>query len=228
MERLAYEWRIIRRTVQRSIKDGVEEWDTWDAYSWTVHDPGRRQGVPLPTICGAKVRYRSPVPEDPYTAILPASNPVVIGKRPGEILRSKVRTDIHGDYCAEFIPFEPVWALPTEPYHSDKKIARVVLVGEARHVQRLRKDRRTNPDERARIIEWYSAVLAAGRKGLRTEPDSSEVTALWKDYKRQAKTLWQKKAFPDDLNRIRLAMRTLVAIDESARRRDDTATPRGV
>jgi hypothetical protein len=36
---------------------------------------------------------------------------------------------------------------------------------------------------------WCSAILAAGKKGLRVEPSPVEIEDLWKTYKRCAKAL---------------------------------------
>ena len=175
-----------------SIKDSTDEWGTWDAYSWAVYDRAMCCRRSLPTICGAFVSPKSPADEELQTIVLPTANPVAIGERPGEIAGGKVRTDIHPDFCTGFVPFEPIWALPADSYHSDKKVARVVLVGDRRAVQGPKYFSQVNREQIESIRVWCSAVLAAGRKGLRTEPDTSEVNALWRTYKRRAKSLWKR------------------------------------
>jgi hypothetical protein len=126
-----------------------------------------------------------------------APNPILIGARPGEIEVCKPRGDMRVGICVGFPRFEPIWAIPADPLHCDKRTARVLLIGPPTAVDRRgqksgtrsgrRASRRRAPASGAEA--WCAAILAAGRKGLQTEPSRVEIADLWKSYKRHAKAL---------------------------------------
>jgi hypothetical protein len=93
--------------------------------------------------------------------------------------------------------FDPIWAIPADPLHCDKRTARVLLIGPPVAVGQGDQQSSTHSLERAarrRALArgshaWCAAILAASRKGLQTEPSRVEVVDLWKTYKRYAKAL---------------------------------------
>jgi hypothetical protein len=127
--------------------------------------------------------------------VVPASNPVLIGARPGEIEVCVPRSDVRAGLCVGFPWFEPVWAIPADALHCDKRTARALLIGPPAAVVRVEDERRTRAAKLRRrppiwgADPWCAAILAAGRKGLQTEPSRVEIAELWKTYKRYAKAL---------------------------------------
>jgi hypothetical protein len=174
-----------------SLRSGEEEWDVWDAHSWPVDTSSVKDHWARAAICGALVRPATVTDEDLQTIVVPARNPVLIGAKPGQIARCGFRTDIQAPICAGSIDFEPVWALPADPFHSEKRVARVLLLGDTTPVYNLEHAYRSSHEWVRLTLEWCSAILAAGRKGLLVEPGTGYAIALWRDYKRQAKSLWK-------------------------------------
>jgi hypothetical protein len=85
------------------------------------------------------------------------------------------------------VAFEPVWALPTDPFHADKRVARVIgLAAIAPQPANTTSSGRRHLDARR---AWCDAILDSGRKGLAIEPDDPERVALWAAYRRHAKAL---------------------------------------
>ena len=87
---------------------------------------GRTAGT---VICGVLVRPPRVARSDGRAIVFPASNPVLIGARPGEIEICTPRSDVRVGLCVGFPWFEPIWAIPANALHCDKRTARVLLIG---------------------------------------------------------------------------------------------------
>jgi hypothetical protein len=172
-----------------SLADGHEAWEPWEAYRWSLGELATADAPTRPAICGAlalppqgrqmlsgkEVRHRA--------VVVPVSNPMLLGAAPGQVYACSVRADLRTRTCTAFPPFRPIWALPADPLHCDKRSMRILLVGETHGPAE------NTPGGRRDVGGWYSAILAASRKGLLTDPDSPEVAAVWKAYKSLARAL---------------------------------------
>jgi hypothetical protein len=173
-----------------SIREGAEDWEPWDAYRWS-HGEAVTKGVAArPAICGVLVRPPRLARAQSRPILVPASNPVLIGAVPGEVEFCMVRRDVRHDVCMGFPWFAPVWAIPADPLHCDKRNARVLLAGAPRPVvpvePGLQHKRRAHSSD---LHAWCIAIRMAGRKGLQTEPQGIDIADLWKAYKQRAKEL---------------------------------------
>jgi hypothetical protein len=180
-----------------AIRCGAEVWEPWDAYAWSLGEPTASGTQSRPAICGVLVRPPKLARADSRPTVVVASNPILIGARPGEIAICTPRGDVPAGLCVGFPWFDPVWAIPADALHCDKRTARVVLIGSPVAVDRSDQQSSSSGGGRAarrRALAlgsraWYAAICAAGRKGLQTEPSRVEIADLWKEYKRYAKAL---------------------------------------
>jgi hypothetical protein len=180
-----------------AIRGGAEVWEPWDAYAWSLGEPSASGTKSRPGICGVLVRPPRVARPDSHPTVVAASNPILIGARPGEIEVCTPRGDIRAGLCLGFPWFQPIWAIPADALHCDKRTARVLLIGPPMAVDRGDHLSSTRGDGRASrrrapawgYHAWCAAILAAGRKGLQTEPSCLEIADLWRIYKRYAKAL---------------------------------------
>jgi hypothetical protein len=182
------------------IRSGAETWEPWDAYAWSLGEATAAGTQSRPVICGALVRPPRFARVDSRPTVVPASNPILIGARPGEVEVCRPRSDVRAGFCIGFTSFEPIWALPANALHADKRTARVLLIGPLVSVNRI-DPRSIAPARGARrralpsgAHRWYSAILAASKKRLHTEPLRAEIAELWQGYCRCANALrrgWQ-------------------------------------
>jgi hypothetical protein len=180
-----------------AIRCGAEVWEPWDAYAWSLGEPTASGTQSRPAICGVLVRPPQVARSDSRPTVVTASNPILIGARPGEIVVCAPRGDVRAGLCVGFPWFEPIWAIPADALHCDKRTARVLLIGSPVAVDRGDPQSSRGNGGRAarrRALAWGShawseAICAAGRKGLQTEPSRVEIADLWKEYKRYAKAL---------------------------------------
>ncbi len=182
------------------IRSGAEDWESWDAYTWSLGELGADGAQSRPAICGVLVRPPRVARSDGRAIVVRASNPVLIGAAPGEIEICTPRSDVRAGLCLGFPWFAPIWAIPADALRCDKRTARVLLIGSPQPVAQGEQQPSTRPAERGSRFHrgrsrgahaWCAAILAAGRKGLQTEPSRAEITDLWKTYKRCAKALWR-------------------------------------
>jgi hypothetical protein len=100
------------------------------------------------------------------------------------------RHDIRSALCFASPSFAPVWALPQQALLCDKRVSRILLVGQAVGPSAT-VPLRCQHGNRARALEpWCRLILDAGRKGLAVEPASA--SELWRQYKHHARNLWRK------------------------------------
>ena len=115
---------------------------------------------------------------------VPATNSVLLGAVPGELFLTHPRPNLRGARCLGVPPFDPVWALPPQPLHCDKRANRILLVAAvAAAPSSACSDRVTN---RRDLVRWCQLILDASRKGLAVEPASPTVDNSWREYKRLA------------------------------------------
>jgi hypothetical protein len=180
-----------------TVRTGAEDWEPWDAYAWSLGEPTANGTQSRPGICGAFVRPPRRARPDARATVVRASNPILLGARPGEIEVCTPRDDVRTGLCIGFPSFEPVWAIPAHTVHCDKRTARVLLVGPP---SGLNRDQLAPLAHRNKVVArrralalgasaWCAAILAAGRKGLKVEPATSDIAELWQSYKHYAKAL---------------------------------------
>jgi len=165
-------------------------WDWWDAYAFPVGGGSKgRIGI-----CGPMVRWVSDGPEGWSSLCVPESNPVILGRAPGQIVVAEAVSGVRGALSVASPPFCAVWALPRDPLHSDKQLARILLVGEACPPERrLENPRATAAHHDASVEAWCRLILDASRKRMSTQPDTESVRALWLEYKRLARRIWRSR-----------------------------------
>ena len=173
------------------IREGLEEWEAWDAYRWSLGEFSSSEDTGSAAICGALVRKEfGSASAKPI--FVPASNPILIGAVPGEIFYCQVRSDCPAKVAMGFPPFEPVWALPSDPLHCDKNNSRILLMGAERMVEPLTirgvpRESGRNREVLRRIRAWYTFVLEASRKRILLSPEGTQ--SLWRSYKTEANRL---------------------------------------
>ncbi len=180
-----------------AIRSGVEKWESWDAYIWSLGETGAGSTQSHPAICGVLVHPPRVARSGSRAIVATASNSVLIGAGPGEIEICKPRSDLRIGLFVGFPWFDPIWAIPADALHCDKRSAKVQLIGPPKQVAEGAKQASTRlggrvhrPLVRNRSHQaWCTAILTAGSKGLLTEPSQTEIADLWKAYKRRAKAL---------------------------------------
>ncbi len=164
--------------VSYGLRGCKEEWQVWNAY-----DLGTGE-----SICGAYCHHEQLGRR--WKVRVPSQNPVLVGAEPGQIFICQPRQDLHTATGLALVPFEPVWALPRNPAHLDKRHARVVPVGAIEPVRQIRRTTRHRGRDRA-IAEWSRVIADAGRKGLAVSTGNEQAIALWRSYRAEAKRLWK-------------------------------------
>lgn len=165
---------------------------SWVAFSFPT--PGARDG--RIAICGPLVQaFTDPQAESEEAATseiiqVPPANPVLLGSVPGQVVVTHPRPDVRGAQCIVSSPFAPVWAIPAQPLHCDKRDNRVRLVGEPLPPGEGSGEVKARIS-RASLEQWCSAIRDAGRKGLSVEPANPTVAELWRRYRRYARDLWR-------------------------------------
>jgi hypothetical protein len=156
-----------------------ENWERWHA-----HDFGTGAAI-----CGASIHH---VAGAKWRQVrVPVSNPVLVGARLGEVFYCAMRTDARCDFLTVLAPFDPVWALPRDPAHVDKRTARIVLLQPAEPVIA-----RELPSGKRRVSyalrSWVAVINDAGRKNLELSSTDDDANGLWRRYRTAAKQLWRK------------------------------------
>ena len=179
-----------------AIRSGAEDWQSWEAYTWSLGEPSPGDMQSRPAVCGVLVHPPRAARNGSRPIVVPASNPVLIGAAPGEIETCKPRHDLRAGLCVGFPWFDPVWAVPADSLQANKRTTSVLLIGTVQSVVRKEEQSSVRLTGQRPIVRssksvhsWYTAILTAGSKGLRTEPSTNDVKDLWTTYKRYAKTL---------------------------------------
>lgn len=164
------------------IVEPEDGWEAWAAYTFSAI-----KGRALAPVCGGAVIV--PGSGTRWTALIPASNPVVIGAQPGQVYHCPLRQDVRFPFCPASVPFEPVWALPADPLRADKRTARVRLVGTLQKPVQPASNRQA--PRGANVIQWRDAILACSRKALAVDPDDGEAKSVWREYREAARKIWR-------------------------------------
>jgi hypothetical protein len=151
-----------------SIEEPTDSWVEWDAYRFGGAE-----------ICGPLAHSTlGSLPKLPFAG--PMTNLLLLGARPGQIFHCSPR---RFKCWKGFVPFEVVWALPTDALRCDKRVARVL--------DHAALDVGDVTDLTASVKEWSKAIRDASRKGLRLEHESVDIGVRWKEYKKVAKQIWK-------------------------------------
>lgn len=174
-----------------SIVPYEASWELCDAYAFPVA-VGATQKL---AICGPIVRAVTDKPWDSVECLsVPETNPVLLGPEPGQLVTAVRVPSLRGVPRIASSGFRPIWALPCDPLHCDKKTIRILLVGEndasATAKEPDREQGRTSDDD---VVRWYRLILNASRKGMLTDPDTQSARALWLSYTRVARRMWRSR-----------------------------------
>ncbi len=167
------------RSVTYSLRTMDENWECWHA-----HDFGTGAAI-----CGA-VTHRTDG-RRMHQVCVPAVNPLLLGARPDEFFCCQVRHAMRSENIIAMVPFAPVWALPMDPVHADKRYARLILLDSMEPVfPHGQANRKRNADYAFR--RWITAINDTRRKQLALAVESEDAKALWRRYRVMAKQLWRK------------------------------------
>ncbi len=165
-------------------------WELWDAYTFPVA-AGKSQRL---AICGPNVRAVSSEPWGSESFSIPESNPVLLGPKPGQIVTAEKASPLGGTPVIASPGFRPIWALPRDPLHCDKKTTRILCVAGCELQQPKMCDGGGSSNcTDAAVAQWSRLILDAGRKGMTKNPDTEPVNALWKSYKHLARHIWRSR-----------------------------------
>ena len=156
-----------------------EGWDSWHAHDFGI-------GA---IICGAGIHVTDSA--NCSQVRVPATNPLLIGARPGEIFCCHAHHGVRSETLLALVPFTPVWALPIDPIHADKRSSRLVLLDSLAPVSATDQANGNRNGERA-LRAWVAAIKHAGQKQLALARESEDDKALWRRYRILAKQLWRK------------------------------------
>ena len=168
------------QVVTYTMRTMDEGWNRWNA-----HDFGMRGTV----ICGAGIHRIDGAGW--HQVRVPVANPLLVGARPGEIFRCRARHDVRSEAILALVPFIPVWAVPIDPIHADKRSARLVQLSSMEPASAAKYESRDRIADRA-LGEWVAAINDAGRKQLALTDASEDGRALWRRYRAVAKRLWKR------------------------------------
>jgi hypothetical protein len=171
-----------------TIRELAADWKIWPARLY----PEKRGDRNKKAICGPLVMNDDCTGEASHPIIVPTTNAIVIGAKPGQIIRLKAKLGKNSIAYGDFTPFEPVWALPSNPYQVDRLAVGIMSVGSILPPSNIRNLVQRSLSEKQLIWEWSNIILAASRKGLAVRPNSPASEKLWNRYKKQAKLIWKK------------------------------------
>lgn len=161
------------KSASYTISNPPSHWPEWNSHP-------RHHG----SICGAMAKAENG--NDQYCLVtVPMSNRVLLGANPGEIFICSHRPS---SVWGGAVPFKPVWAIPADPLHSSKTVARVRLLQPLPAI--IMTQIKTSQTKRNNVHRWCVALLDCRRKGLRVEPGNCG--ALWDDYVNEARRLWRR------------------------------------
>jgi len=172
------------QTASYSIIQPADDWQPWAAYSF----PSLAARGSAPGICGALLVSRDGASRRPL--LVPASNPVLLGIKPGQIYRCPIQPDIRLPFCAAFPAFTPKWAIPATPHQADRATARVLLVGNFARPESSEDICQKSPSLND-VRQWYAMILDCSRKGLTVEPGDQETAKAWRSCRSLAKRIWR-------------------------------------
>lgn len=156
------------------MTEGEVGWTLWDAHSLA--------GVQL---CGPLL-MASDTSAMPRAVVVPSSNSVILGAKPGDIAYCP---RIRGPRQVGCVTFHAVWAIPFDAFGCDRKTTIIRLLSARRLVQTQRHQFRGK--KAARVMAWSAAILNASRKGLLVDTSDPHGPVLWKEYKSHARSLWK-------------------------------------
>ena len=167
-----------------SIKAGKEEWRFWPAHRIPLPVSGRHEELAL---CGPIVRRGNNAEGAIRPVIVPTTNTLVLGSRPGDIHLAHRRDDIYGATSLCTAPFAPVWALPPSPLRCHKPSSHVLMIDKLEPTH----DDGTHecPSDAKDVARWAWAILDVCRKGLPIKPECQTTKRLWHGYRNAAKRI---------------------------------------
>ena len=169
--------------------------DFWRAYAFSAFDSGRSTREIV--ICGPLVREVASAALDQNVpsrlCAAPASNPVILGENPGEILFLPKWNAATNSQRLGSPPFEAVWAVPSLPLLCDKGTHRIKFIGDRNAAPSLVRQFRNARERNALIGRWCVHVMDLGRKGVPVESDDPDIIERWRRCRTQARDVWRSR-----------------------------------
>ena len=173
-----------------SIVPFEASWDPWDAHAFLVAG-SRSQKL---AVCGPIVRAATAEPWGSESLSVPGTNPVLLGPEAGQIVIAVRASPLRGAPRIASPDFRPIWALPHDPLHCDKKTTGILCVAGSEPVEpREQQGGGLNWRSDVDVARWCQLILDANRKGMTTEPDTESVRTLWLSHKRLARRIWRSR-----------------------------------
>jgi hypothetical protein len=167
------------RTITYELRQMKEQWECWEA-----HDFGTGAAI-----CGAGIGQMDGA--NRHQVRVPATNPVLIGSREGEVFYCRPRDNLRNDTHLAMVPFAPVWALPSDPARADKRRVRVMQLDSVEPNSAI-KSGPSCGNTLSTLREWVMAINGARRKRLALADQGEEAKELRRRYCITAKRLWRK------------------------------------
>jgi hypothetical protein len=164
------------RTYEILEPDG--DWSPWECHQ--IESPQATY-----QLCGASLWTRTEQGDlIPVSGLFP-TNRFLLGAVPGEIYISRDPNASRNALSEKplYVPFEPVWSLPHDPIHSNKRRETIQLLNITwpTYSPRLKLNRS--------VMTWARLILDGGRKGLPLCSSDNEAMHLWQAYKDIARKL---------------------------------------
>ena len=179
-----------------TIAESTNRWPFWKAFTWTLEEGMVNDGACAehPSVCGAAVVASTARPASTRSVIVPASNSVLVGQTPGEVEVCRALGGLGSKLSIGFPEFKPVWALPLDALHCDKRSVFLVRVPAKATGSQVPKDYpstkwRGRKEQTPAARAWCHAILSASRKGLVLQNSDSTELTLWKQYRDVARQL---------------------------------------
>jgi hypothetical protein len=165
------------RTYALRVMD--EAWECWQAHDFGI-------GA---AICGASIQRLDN--QRWHQVRVPSTNPLLVGAVPGQVFCCHPRDDVRCETLLALVPFPPIWALPIDPIHCDKRSSRVVMLRAMEPVGNTADFKGDRFAVRA-VAKWIAAIRDAGRKQLQLAVASDNSGILWQRYRALAKQIGRR------------------------------------
>lgn len=161
--------RCAGKSISYAVSEAPENWSRAEAHRQT------RAGI-VGVLAVAEMRNGERLTSTPMT------NRLLLGSRPGQFFECPQR---FGPVWSGLVPFEPTWAIPVDPVHSDRTTMRVIRCAPGVPVVRVERIQWEDRQKHSRLRRWYSAVLDCSRRRLNLQDQQN--AELWSGYLNEAR-----------------------------------------
>ena len=132
------------------------------------------------SICGGFVNFDRNIFS--FLVTIPSVTPLLIGAEPGQIHLCPWQP---GKTWTTLSPFEPVWAVPTNPLRCNKEHNKIIPLN-LKSPGQLSEGRLKRTGS---LFNWIQAIRNTSKKRLSIEGETPDAARLWRDYNVAARTL---------------------------------------